>query len=377
MEVPLEISEEKVPLFLDYLRLAIEGLQPVRGEGSIDNAGRFTQRLECLLDVGQEHVPLTWTIVVNPDDTLEPIVVNAENVPAEVWEKPVRALIDKTLVATINERKERFFLRTQFAHTGWLLDGEYYLPGFRLAPAFTESEDFISEKIAWIDLNVDAIDRMQANSIGWANAHRIASLLSLFLGVGFYAIQPEKRWVYDRDTETLRCLQLGYFSPTPAPTQMPKKNTEARPGGFRPVDRSQIIELPDPDHRFMLQCPSDIRVLFRALQELPTASREAYYGAAALYQIAVTAGHHLPSVRASYQVAAVDALLRGGQQTRQAWVDFVKRYCPVIIPDALLHQIYGDVRSAHFHGGSFPGGEYQPLIAAMPTMPKQMNCIRD
>lgn len=59
MKVPLEISEEKVSLFLDYLRLAREGLRPVRGEGSIDNAGRFTQRLECLLDVGQEYVPLT------------------------------------------------------------------------------------------------------------------------------------------------------------------------------------------------------------------------------------------------------------------------------------------------------------------------------
>lgn len=104
-----------------------------------------------------------------------------------------------------------------------------------------------------------------------------------------------------------------------------------------------------------------------------TPSRDEACGAAALYQIAVTAGHHLPSVRASYQVAAVDALLRGGQHTRKTWIEFVQRYSPVIIPETLLKQIYDEVRSAHFHGGSFPGGEYLPITVQMPTMPKTMN----
>ena len=59
----------------------------------------------------------------------------------------------------------------------------------------------------------------------------------------------------------------------------------------------------------------------------------------------------------SYQVAAVEALAE--KQSLEGIVDLVRKYNPQVSDEFIKH-LYGKVRSAHFHAGEFPLGEFDP-----------------
>jgi hypothetical protein len=211
------------------------------------------------------------------------------------------------------------------------------------------------EEIFFLDLYSEGVDRSQALALGKVQARKIASLLSVFLNVGLYEIPMEARWIYDG--EETKCLQLGYKSSIPKPTAMPAKHTECNPGRSYAVNRDEIEKPPMSDEPF--RCPKDIRHLFRVFYALPPNDQVAYLGAATMFQISLTAGRNYPSVQMAYAVAAVDALARGKQQTMKTFVELVSELCSEVkVGD--IEYLYQKVRSAHFHAGNLPRGEYEP-----------------
>ena len=82
---------------------------------------------------------------------------------------------------------------------GTELDGEYWLPGYRVGPlpggeehpATIDTERAIA--IA-IDLNIDAVDDAHASTLAHERARREASRLGLFLNVGFSEPDHVVRW---------------------------------------------------------------------------------------------------------------------------------------------------------------------------------------
>src|SRR5207253_2573617 len=78
-----------------------------------------------------------------------------------------------------------------------------------------------------------------------------------------------------------------------------------------------------------------------------------------LFQIALTAGFHHPTVQMAYSVAAVDALSHSKEHSMKSFIELVREYCPEL-PESDVEYCYQKFRSAHFHAGALPGGEYEP-----------------
>ena len=369
MKIPIELKADKVSEFLDYLRVEIESIGPNwHGEGSFNDDGQFVERVFWSVSKpGYEDSQIVLTVTWKTDGTLEPIVADVKGEAPDTWGSLVEETILRAVVATVNAKRERFFSRYAFAYIGPPLDGEYYIPGFmskfRIAPAvYPDDEQAFNERILYIDLYTEGIDRPQAHLIGKVHAEQIAALLSVFLGVGIYSIPPlEHRWVYidseNMHRKTCKRYRLGFISPTPPPSTMPKKGVECPLGCIRSVDRTSIA---DVAYERRLRCPSDIRDLFRCFYSLPSDERETYIGAASLYRIALTAGRYYPTVQMSYQVAAIDALVWVKEHNQATFDAFVQEYCPEA-PSHFGAEIYGKIRSAHFHSGALPGGEHKAM----------------
>ncbi|MBW1743372.1 MAG: hypothetical protein JRJ47_08065 [Deltaproteobacteria bacterium] len=369
IKIPVDIEANKVAEFLDYLRLEIQFESGSQGEGSFKENGRFEEKVTGRLKGSRsEDGKVLFTITWNPDGTLAPICAEVDGKPPTNWEALVQGWVHQALVGTVNAQRERFFFNYSLAYMGALLDGEYYVSGFRLAPALYPDETAIwNERIVYLGLHAEGVDQQQAHELGRVEANRLTALLSCFLTTGFYSIPIEKRWILMGAGQSAR-YQLGFRKKDPPPDVMPKKGQLCPLGKFKAVDRSQL-RIPCIEKR--LQLPADIRELFRKYRNLATGEKEAFLGAASLYRVALTAGRRYPTVRMAYEVAAVDALLRGNEHTQDAFVKLVQDLCPEAPEDILRHS-YGSIRSAHFHGGEFPGGEYQPFHCGFFYGPQQL-----
>lgn len=360
--ISIPISVEQVPRFLDYFNVALSKLKFVSSHGEYLPDGGFreiTRRIHT--NPLEEGLELTWSITLSADGGLAPIEVSVEgNAPAG-WQHVAEALIRETLIAVVNNTQSTFFKRYYFAYIGWPLDGEYYITGFRIAPSQPTS-DFpfgLSEEVLMIDLNAEGVSATHASALGRVTAKKIAALLSVYLNIGLYEIPTnEVRWFYDDDGDS-KCHQLGYKSSISKPTTMPRKGTECPQGQSVEVDRSKIDEINKPSGPHdLLHCPSDIRILFRTYYSLPPNEQAAFIGAASLFQISLTAGRHYPTVQMAYAVAAVDALTK--EHTRKSFIELIRDYCPEL-PESDVENCYQEYRSAHFHAGVLPGGEYEPV----------------
>ncbi len=275
------------------------------------------------------------------------------------WEKLARDLIHESLIATINAKREKIFCRYTYAYIGPPLEGAYYISGFRIAPAIYKDDEqwLIDERIIYIDIYEKGIDKIHAQAIGKVHVERIVALLSVFLGIGIYSIPTERRWVL-KGTEPCQRHQLGYHDSRPVPSEMPKKGEDCPLGHTVPVDRNKFKPISIKKH---LVFPNDIRKLFRCFNNLSSEQSKAYLGAASLFRISLTAGKYYPTVTMSYQIAALDALIIGREHKQETFQELIQEYCPEASPD-FANQIYGKIRSSHFHQGALPGGEYEAMI---------------
>ena len=114
MEISIKIKKQRLPEFLSYLRSGLSQSGGWRGQGHYEDGGIFVEQLDIPLpSTSGESFQTKWILRWNPDGSLSPINVEAENGSPSGWEDSVNNLVKSALEATINQSKERFFRSAQ------------------------------------------------------------------------------------------------------------------------------------------------------------------------------------------------------------------------------------------------------------------------
>jgi hypothetical protein len=366
MQIPINIpGGEKQREFLDQFNAALrqisnggEGTADFLSDGSFEAAFTGSFRLGPGIDV-----PLMWRVHKTPTGTLASIEVSPAGEITEPWEAMASQLVTSALTAALGTTRTRFVRRASFGYVGPALDGEYWLPGFRVGPAVPDDEVPASPMVErWVDIDMtlEAIDLTHAEAIAGERGRRVAARLSLLLDVGFERRPFEFRWVMvptDGDRFANQRCQTMFQPKAPAPLVMPAKGKLCRLGDY-------ITEFPDFGFAKRLKMPRGVRRVLRGVERTPYPLGDAFDRCARLYQVGRVIGRQYPSVFLAYAVAAVDAIIQADRSYKSVR-DFMKEHSdtPREAGENLLGDLYGKARSAHFHGGEFPLGEFGPAYA--------------
>jgi hypothetical protein len=119
----------------------------------------------------------------------------------------------------------------------------------------------------------------------------------------------------------------------------------------------------------------EARRILRAIDSAAPKVRGAFDSAARLYQAAAVLGRYYPTAGLAYRVAAVEAA-SAGDSTAGRFAAFVRKHVsPRPDREKQINYLYGAVRSAHFHAGAFPLGEFdRPAIFDLVTDPMAAEC---
>jgi len=372
LQIPVNLDPGKVSRFLDCLTAQIRAQGGHRGHGGLRPDGSYEETVELTLHLPNGvTAPVTCQFLVRADNSLAPIDITGPE-PTVDWEALVHDLIRDALVCTANQDTYTSPSRSFFCYMGPLLDGEYFLPAdgggtFRIGPAAGQPKiPVFQERVLAVDQLVSGATQNMAYALGQVRSKQYGALLTVFLGLGLYEFKPEHHWVLvpkDGGGFFNQCLQLGYIDPKPLSGGKLERGDLGNPG--RSVDANRLPtalrelgrSYQSPEYTQL--CPSDLRHLFRAFYSLADPKRRVFLNAAALYQIGRTVGMRYPSVAHAYEIAAVEALKENGA-SMDSFVRLATRYAPWL-PEERWKKVYGEVRSAHFHEGTLPGGEFDPI----------------
>ena len=366
MEIPLNLPPgERQQEFIDQFNAALRRIS----SGGTGTAGfledhSFEASLTGAFRLGAGvEAPLTWTLHKTPKGTLTDIRVDVAGPDApQGWTSPAHQLVTSALAATVAGTRARFFQRISFAYVGPALDGEYWLPGFRIGPAIPDDavpESPLVERWVDIDMNVDAVDRTHAGAVAGERARRIAARLSLLLDLGFERPPLEFRWVMIPETndkfECRRC-QVMFQRTDEQPSAMPDKGELCQLGRFTTEFAKFRIG--------RVQLPRGVRRVLRGADTRPYPVGDAFDRCARLYQVGRLVAKAFPSVFLAYAIAAAEAITQA-DRTYKGFTDFMKKHSVAAKSQSypVLKTLYGRVRSAHFHAGDFPLGEFGPFRA--------------
>lgn len=366
-------SGEKQRLFLDHFNSTLRARSSASsGTAMIRDDGTFESSTINVHTIGDEQVILTWTVTKSSDGMLQHISVNSDDPSKDeaIWKDTANDIVKSARTAALAEKKSRFFQRRLVYYVGTQLDGEYWLPGFRFAPAYPNDTDpylIHAERPVFIDMNIDAIDLQNAISIAQERARRYAARMSLLLNVGLYQADHVHRWVILHGQDNIPSntkqknirLQLGYI---------PKENADRMPEKGKLCQLGRYTGSLDSLSRVgskLLSLPPEIQNILRGLDKASPSIGDAFDRCARLYQVAAVVGHQFPSLGLAYRIAAVDALTNKGQSVH----DFVRKNTKTNQErDQLLNYLWSFARCAHFHAGEFPMGEYSILPESAPLI---------
>jgi hypothetical protein len=286
------------------------------------------------------------------------------------WETVVHKFVTSVLTATLAETRSKFFRRSLFFYIGAQLDGEYWLPSYRFAPAFPQDSEphlLNAERVVSIDQDVMAIDDMHANMIAEEAALRHAARLTLLLNTALYRNDQSFRWVWPKTSDGMsdRSVRqyLGFVHPDTRLSELPRKGVQCQLGKYNGSLAARYLVAGE-----LLSLPPEARNILRLVDHADPRVSNAFDCGARLYHVAAVCGRHFPSVGLAYRVAAVDAV-RQVHGTHGSFSEFMRAHIsdyPDL--DEILEYLFGIARSAHFHGGQFPVGEYGRQFAFDPLM---------
>lgn len=366
MEIPLNLDKEKSDLFQGYLYAAIRKqtgnpFGPSSSSAGFRKDGCYEITMAIELPTDSERISLQLTLAIKPDGSLDNIqILPAEGMTDLPWSSVASTFIAGVLASALGNNLNRYFHRATFCRIGGDLDGEYWLPRFRFAPAIPENDKSYlmnAERYLYIDQEIDAIDQSHASDVGFERALQYSARLSLILDTGLYLPQQGMRWFIETNNGNAgvssRLEHLG-FSDGPWPVEMPAKETACRLGRYE----TSIFNERQNSHG-LLMCPKETRTIFRGLNNCSPAVREAFDSCARLYQISLNAGRGFPTIRLAYQVGAVESITQK-VLGYTGFSDFIRKEYPLQDgnTDTFLDHLYGSIRSAHLHGGAFPLGEF-------------------
>ncbi len=365
MEIQLNLPRgQRQQEFLDYLNAALRGrISSSTGSAGMNKDGLFESTVTGPFSIDQDAVPLLWRIKKDAKGTLLSVAVEATDtkVSEEKWRTAAHEFITSVLATALAETRKKYFRRSFFYYIGPQLDGEYWLPRYRFAPAYPgdpEPHLINAERVVSIDQEVAAIDDMHAFALADEASRRHAARLALLLNTELYRTEHAQRWVWPvvegkPATESVR-YQLGFVHPSANLTEMPEKGKQCPLGAYKGSLAARYRVAGE-----MLSLPPEARKILRSVDNADPLVTDAFDCGARLYQVAVVCGRYFPSVGLAYRVAAVEAVCQA-DRTCKSFSDFMRKHVTSQTDlDGILDYLYRVVRSAHFHGGEFPMGEFR------------------
>lgn len=377
MKIKLDLLQKnKQRIFFDYFKAAIRLKCPAfRSEGNFEADGSYKASLTADFPFEAGSVfPLRWTLTRQPDGSVSfieivPAAADNKNPPKE-WESVIQNFFNaEILLPALAEKTKKFFRRSEFHYVGTALDGEYWLPEFRLAPALPTDDIpmmVLTERVIYIEQEVYAIDSRHAQLVAEEISKRLAARLSLILNTGFYQPESKHKWFLKTEPDfsktTSERRQLGFVNPQPLLNALPKKGENCPKG----VNGGSVLDNRGSVMGGRLVCPQETRKILRGVKNSDPQDAAAFDSCARLYQVALTAGSHFPSVSLAYQIAAVEAITTTDSDYTN-FSDFMRKNLSGIDGlDKFLNWLYGSVRSAHFHAGVFPLGDFSSYSFEFP-----------
>ena len=373
MKIPLNLPRNSAQQdFLDFLNSELRArMLSFSGSAGFDDEV-FHSTVSGPFSLDQDSVHLSWRLEKDLDGTLLSIRVAAEDSSdsSSAWETAARELVTSVLAATLADTRKKYFRRSLFFYIGPQLDGEYWLPTYRFAPAYPDDPDpylINAERVVSIDQEVEAIDKIHAIAIADEASRRHAARLTLLLNTALYRGDNNHRWVYPitdgGKVEKSERYQLAFVHPDIHLAEMPKKGVQCTLGKYEGSLAARYRVAGD-----LLSLPPEARRVLRNVDAAEPRVSNAFDCGARLYQVAAVCGAYFPSVGLAYRVAAVDAV-RQADGSCGSFSEFMRKHVanqPNL--EEILEYLFSTVRSAHFHGGQFPVGEYGRQFTFDPFM---------
>jgi hypothetical protein len=182
-------------------------------------------------------------------------------------------------------------------------------------------------------------------------------LIKLLLNTGLYRTENAHRWVLPvingkPEAESAR-YHMGFKHPSANLSQMPKKGQQCSLGAYKGNLAARYRVAGE-----LLSLPPEARKILKSIDNADLMVTEAFDCSARLYQVAAVCERYFPSVGLAYRVAAVEAICQADPACK-GFSDFMRKYISSQTDlDSILNYLYGVARSAHFHAGQFPMGEF-------------------
>lgn len=345
--------------FMDHFNAALR-------ERKASNSGSASSRPDGIYEVtlnGKFPLPsglaqLSWRIVRSANGDARSLeVTNQSEPPDPRWETEVREFISDLLLSVLGNRTSTYLRRSVLTYFGPNFSGEYWLNGTRIGPALPNDEgaDVINwERALYVDQKVEAVDALTATNIAVERTKMWGAYLSLLLNTGVAIPKWESRWCLD-----------------PADINRPLRQTTGFPAkpleGARLPRKGQLCPLaifagslakPEWPSTAAVTLPVETRQVVAALRTLAPRDKDTLDRCARLYQTALLAFRMTPTAGLAYLVACVEAIAYI-KRRKVSFTDFMLHTVGEANVDRpSLNLLYQDVRSAHFHSGAFPLGDF-------------------
>lgn len=363
MKIPLNFDSDKREVFMEYFHASYRKLSGMLfspdGQAHHRVDGNYEILLNFPLQIKTGVANLKWTMVIEKDGSLNQLEVDSRELPETEWSEAATKYVNEILSAAFSGTLQKYFYRHYICRVGADLHGEYWLPGFRFAPSMPEDAHSClmdAERYLYIDQEVEAIDQVHGGDIATERALRYSARLALILDVALYKPSSGMRWFMSTDEAgnlISKRESLGFVTPE-HPTQMPKKGSACRLGEFG----GSVLDDRRPNG--LLKCPTETRNILRGLEKCSQNIKEAFDSCARLYQTSLVAGRGFPTIRLAYKVGAIESIVQKVDGYNRSFSDFVRKESGLDERNnKFLDYLYSTVRSAHFHGGEFPLGDYQ------------------
>ncbi len=376
-----ELDAEKSKIFVSYFRSALKNPQHGMIEGDAEAKWDDEKYLLCQFanfEFGGVRLFAQWQLVFDEELRLTSIETLNHIGDESLFYKFVLSIYEKTVAGTT----ELFFYRDYFrAIVGQPLDGEYWIDGFRFGPAFPDDDcHYINaERFYVIDQTVEAIDAEHAYELARAKADEVSAILSVLLDVGIERPSNEYRYFLEKSTDGQLHMsrQSTQFIDPNFASVMPKKGEICKQLEFEG-------SVKDSSERYVgqaIRLPKETRKLFRSVRAANDALQDTFSSACGMYQLGLLLGFRRPTVKASYQYGAIDAVIKSNLAKYKGFTPFMTHYANA--DREWCDLLHGKIRSAHWHAGKLPLGErehkldsiYDPLSIPKFTVQRTVSKI--
>ncbi|PJZ57239.1 hypothetical protein [Leptospira barantonii] len=247
----------------------------------------------------------------------------------------------------VSVKKESYCFRKSIEYIGYPLVGEYWLNNnIRISEAFSDSYNAnlcLTSRVIYVDFRILAFNNNQSHVESIKLFDQIQNYLSFVQDVNIPRSSQGMVWIYPmQNTETNERKYSGFKVEPLLNSKLPKKGEFAKV-----INPTESILKFTRSRKYL---PSEFRKVYKWLQSEKVGNCLA--NVFRLYRISKFLEDHFPSASIAYLIASVEALSALSQNHKKKFAQFVRKYNPEINKnDRLIEEIYGTIRSAHFHSG--------------------------